>query len=45
MDDYVILPFRVLTREDINRINNYTLRMKLVYRVVDSSNNPVVYFI
>jgi hypothetical protein len=44
-DGYVILPFRVLTRDDINRINNYTLRMKLVYRGVDSSKNPVVDFI
>jgi len=44
-DGYVILPFRVLSRDDINRINNYTLRMKLVYRGVDSSKNPVVDFI
>jgi hypothetical protein len=44
-DGYMILPFRVLSRDDVNRINNYTLIMKLVYRGVDSSNNPVVYFI
>ena len=44
-DGYVILPFCVPTRDDINRINNYTLRKKLVYRGVDSSNNPVVDFI
>jgi hypothetical protein len=41
----VILPFRVLSRDDVNWINNYTLSMKLVYRGVDSSNNPVIDFI
>ena len=44
-DGYVILPFRVLSRDDVNWINNYTLSMKLVYRGVDSSNNPVIDFI
>ena len=44
-DGYVILPFRVLSRDYVHRINNYTLIMKLVYRGVDSSNNPVVHFI
>ena len=44
-DGYVILPFRVLSRDDVNRSNNYTLIMKLVYRSVDSSNNPVAHFI
>jgi hypothetical protein len=45
-DGYVILPFHVLSRNDINQINNYTLIMKLVYRSVDSSsNNPMVDFI
>ena len=42
---YVILPFRVLSLDDVNRINNYRLIMKLVYRGVDSSNNLVVDFI
>jgi len=44
-DGYVILSFHVLSRDDINRIDNYTLIMKLVYRGVDSSNKPVVHFI
>ena len=45
-DGYVILPFHVLSRDDINQINNYTRIMKLVYRGVDSSSrNPMVDFI
>jgi len=42
---YVILPLDALSQDDVNRINNYTLLMKLVYRGVDSSNNLVVDFI
>jgi len=46
MDGYVILPFHVLSRDDINQINNYTRITKLFYRGVDSSsNNPMVDFI
>ena len=45
-DGYVILPFHVLSRNDINQINNYTKIMKFVYRGVDSSSdNPMVDFI
>ena len=44
-DGYVILPFDALSQDDVNRINNYNLLMKLVYRSVDSSNNTLVDFI
>ena len=44
-DSYVILPFHALSRDDVNRINNYTLIMKLVYRGVHFYNNPEVDFI
>jgi hypothetical protein len=45
-DGYVILPFHVLSRDDINQINNYTKIMKLVYRGADSSSkHPMVDFI
>ena len=44
-DGYVILTFNVLSRDDVYRISNYTLLIKLVYRGVDSSNNPVVHYI
>ena len=40
-DGYVILPYDGFSQDDVNRINNYTLLMKLVYRGADSSNNPV----
>ena len=45
-DGYVILPFHVLSREDINQISNYTKILKIFYIGVDfSSNNPMVDFI
>ena len=40
-DGYVILLFHVLSRDDVNRINNYILIMNLDYRGVYSSNKLV----
>ena len=39
---YVMLPYLILTPDDINRINKYERIFKLIYRGVDSSNKPIV---
>jgi hypothetical protein len=43
-DGYVILPYHTLSPDDINLINRYERIVKLIYRGVDSSNNPIVDF-
>ena len=39
---YVILPYRTLSPDDINKINRCERIVKLIYRGVDSSNKPIV---
>ena len=43
-DGYVILPYRTLSQDDINKINRYERIVKLIYRGVDSSNKTIVEF-